>query len=485
MFNILVNKPLSWIFVFAAIIISNNLRGQDVSTFSQFQQNPFQFNPSYAAQNGQAEANIFYRKQWMGIENAPEVGAFNIQAPVGRNVSLGFTAVSNKTILLNTTSALATFAYRVRMGYAHHLNFGLSGGIALNKFDLAAVANINDPALANVIQNNQNVIGQFGFNYQYKNLNIGFALPSILDSKPNSLKEFQEIKFDPFDNKLGSISYDFHLRDFQISPIVIYRALDSHQDQWEGMLLATYRNFIWIGASYRDGYGLTGLIGAKLKGIFKGGYAYEHPTSDISKASGGSHEIYLGARLGSRDREEEYAAQKAEKDSLTQIAALNKPVEEPIIEERKQPEPETEAAPVPKAETPVITEVTPDEPPVTVTNMEETKQEDIITERSPEEMVIEENVIATEPEEEKEQVLLANYYVVLGAYHSQDNALKQMQILRSLGQSPEVMHLPEKDYYYVFTFKTNDRKAALEEYKKEKEKGAFPDVWIYRAMKEK
>lgn len=479
MFNISVNRPLTWIFVFVTIIINNNLHGQDVSTFSQFPQNPFQFNPSYAAQNGQAEANIFYRKQWMGIENAPEVGAFNIQAPVGRNVSLGFTAVSNKTILLNTTSVLATFAYRVRMGYGHHLNFGLSGGLSLNKFDLAAVANINDPALANVIQNNQNVISQFGFNYQYKNLNIGFALPSILDSKPNSLKEFQEIKFDPFDNKFGSVSYDFHLRDFQISPIVIYRALDSQQDQWEGMLLATYRNFIWVGASYRDGYGLTGLIGVKLKGIFKGGYAYEHPTSDISKASGGSHEIYLGARLGSRDREEEYAVQQAEKDSLAQVATLNKPVEEPIVDDKKQPEIET--APETQTEAPVVTEVTTEEP--TVAPMEENKPIENTPEQSPEEVVTE-KVVESKPEE-KEEVLLTSYYVVLGAYHSQDNAMKQMQILRNKGMTPEMMHIAEKNFYYVFTFKTDNREAALEEYRKEREKNDFPDVWIYRVTEEK
>jgi cell division protein FtsN len=244
------------------------------------------------------------------------------------------------------------------------------------------------------------------------------------------------------------------------------------------MLLATYRNFIWVGASYRDGYGLTGLIGVRLKGMFKAGYAYEHPTSDIAKASSGSHEIYLGARLGSRDREEEYALKSAEKDSLAQVAALNKPAEEPIIEVEEQPEIET----APETETPIAAEVTTNEPPVTVTPEEEDKPEEIIPDQRPEEVDPEEIVTETE---EKKEVVLTSYYVVLGAYHSQDNAIKQMQILRNSGLSPEMMHIAEKDYYYVFTFKTDNREAALEEYKKERAKNTFPDVWIYRVMKEK
>lgn len=478
MFKILVNWPSRLLVVLVVLFSGIRVYSQDAPTFSQFPLNPFQFNPSYAGHNGYAEANVFYRKQWIGIENAPEVGAFNIQAPVGRNVSLGLSVLSNKTILLNTTSALATFGYRVRMGYGHYLNFGLSGGVALNKFDLAAVADINDPALANVIQNNQNMISQFGFNYQYKNFKIGFALPSILDSKPNSLREFQEIAFDPFDNKFGSVSYDFYLGDFQVSPLIIYRALDSKQDQWEGMVMTTYRNFIWIGASYRDGYGLTGMIGVKLKGMFRAGYAYEHPTSDISKVSGGSHEVYLGARLGSRDREEEYAQRLAEKDSIDQIASTADPKTSKDPDEKEADPPQVTIPDVPSDN--AISEVITDE-----------KQSDAATDSV--RKISTEQEITTQPATEvqpngqqdvEEAVVPATYYVVLGAFESRENALKQMNALQNRGRSPEMMHITERNYYYVFTFKSDDRNAALAEYNDEKAKGTFPDVWIYKVDKD-
>jgi type IX secretion system PorP/SprF family membrane protein len=444
------------------LFIASQAWGQDAAVFSQFTMNPYQFNPSYASQNGYAEANVFYRKQWLGIENAPEIGSFNIQAPVGRNVSLGFTAFTNKTILLNTNAALATFAYRVRLGAYHHLNFGISGGIALNNFDLNAVANTNDPALANVVQKSQYVTGQFGFNYQFKNFNIGFALPNVLDSKPNSLNDFQEIKFSPFRNKFGSISYNFNLNEIQLSPTVLYRSLDERQDQWEGMLIATYRGFLWVGASYRDGYGLIGLIGIKIKGRLRIGYAYEHPTSSLAKASGGSHEIYLGARLGKRDREEEFILSRKSTDSLSQVAQLKKELEkkdEPVVAEERNP-----AIEVPKE---AVVSPTIIEEPIAITPVEEP-------------MVKDEPVA-----EQKEQEIPADYYVVLGAFHIQENALTLMKELRERSQLPQMLYVLEKNYYYVYVFKGNSRAEALAELVKEREKARFPGVWIYKVLKKK
>lgn len=428
---------------------------QDAPIFSQFPLNPFQFNPSYAAHQGHAEANLFYRKQWMGIENAPEVGAFNIQAPVGRNVSFGFMFLSNKTVILNTTSTLATFGYRVRLGYYHHLNFGISGGIAMNNFDLEAVANANDPALNNVVQKSTYVDGQAGINYQFKNFNIGFALPKLFDSKPYSETEFQDVKFNAFRNKFGSVAYNFNVGNVQVSPTVIYRAIDTKKDQWEGMVLATYKSFLWIGASYRDGYGVTGLIGVKLKGLLRIGYAYEHPTTSISEASNGSHELYLGMRLGHRDREEEYILEKKNKDSLAQAAAKKEVAEKEkqVVEEKVE-------------EKPIVTE----EPKVIVAAP-------IVAAAIP---AKEEEPITKEPEEEP-----ANYYVVLGAYRNQKNALNQMKALRERSMLPEMLFVLDKKYYYIYTFKSNDRKSALEELSKERAKNRFPDVWIYRAPIEK
>jgi len=115
----------SVVLVLLIFLFSGSVHAQDPLTFSQFFLNPYQFNPSYAAQQGKAEANLMLRQQWVGIENAPKAATFNIQAPFGRSVSLAFGANVSQTVLVKSAAVMGTFAYRVRLGYYHHLNSDL------------------------------------------------------------------------------------------------------------------------------------------------------------------------------------------------------------------------------------------------------------------------------------------------------------------------------------------------------------------------
>lgn len=54
-----------------------------------------------------------------------------------------------------------------------------------------------------------------------------------------------------------------------------------------------YKKFITAGLGYRFDDALMVLLGAEYKGFYIG-YSYDYPTSAISKASSGSHEIVAG-----------------------------------------------------------------------------------------------------------------------------------------------------------------------------------------------
>jgi type IX secretion system PorP/SprF family membrane protein len=467
------------------LLVSLTAFGQNPPVFSQFFANPYQFNPSYAAHRGYAEANLFYRRQWLDINNTPTVGALNIQAPVGRNVSLGLTAYSDKTILLNTTSVLATFGYRIRFTQNHNLNFGISTGAGFNSFDFAALEDTNDPALAGVTQNNTFITGQFGFNYQFKNFNIGFSLPKLFDSRPNSTKEFDDVKFSKFDNRFGSVSYTFDLGSVKVSPYVIYRSLDRSQDQWEGLLHISIKDVIWVGGSYRDGYGVTGFIGLNIKSLLRIGYAYERPTGDISSVAGNTHEIYLGARLGHRNREDEIFAQKEHDDSLKAVAnanklkadtTTNKKIYTDVAEQNNKPtnttaQQEQPAAIVhnapPANTTPDITEKTDKTPPA---QTEVTPAEKQQTER------------AAPPEAEIAEEHAPGHYLVLGVYQHPENARKQLSTLRTKGLTPSILFQADKNYYYVYIYYSLNRQEVIDEWKRIRQQNQYFGAWIYTAV---
>ena len=428
------NKLLSICTIFLFCVQS--LRAQNTPIFNQFYANPFQFNPAFIANNGYTEANLFYRKQWIGIENAPTTAAINFQAPVGRNVSLGFTSYSDKAILLSTTSVLGTFGYRARFGQNHHINFGLSAGLGFNNFDFAALEDTNDPALQNITQNNIFINGQFGISYQLKNLTLGFALPKLFSSRPNTNGEnFSTVRFDEFRNKFGSASYTFKVKRVSIIPMAIYRALDNKQDQWEGVLITNIRELFWVGASYRTNYGLIGMIGVNLKGLLRVGYSYEHPTGDIGQVSNGSHEIYLGARFGKSNREEAILAEQNKIDTVvaqTRVA-LDTAQQEKVIAETVIPEKK-------------------DQPEINVTPI------DI-------------------QEDKKESVAI--YYVVMGVFRYPENAKQKNDQLRNGGLQTDILFEESKKLYYLHTFSSPNRDEALSELTKIKQQPKYSDAWLY------
>jgi hypothetical protein len=57
-----------------------------------------------------------------------------------------------------------------------------------------------------------------------------------------------------------------------------------------------YNKFLSVGLGYRYNDAVTIMVGADYKNFFLG-YSYDYHTSEISKASSGSHEIFAGYNL--------------------------------------------------------------------------------------------------------------------------------------------------------------------------------------------
>ncbi|MDE5983568.1 MAG: type IX secretion system membrane protein PorP/SprF [Duncaniella sp.] len=57
-----------------------------------------------------------------------------------------------------------------------------------------------------------------------------------------------------------------------------------------------YNKFLTAGIGYRYNDAVSAMLSAEIKGFFIG-YSYDYPTTEIAKASSGSHEIVAGYRL--------------------------------------------------------------------------------------------------------------------------------------------------------------------------------------------
>jgi len=277
--------------------------GQQTPIYSQFFQNPYVYNPAYAGQNGRSVAFISYRKQWIGIEGAPETSTLSFHTPAKRNIALGGQVYYDKRSLLKSTAVTVSFTYKAFLSEDQYMSFGLSGGISMNNIQLDNIndpAILSDPALYDLVDNNLSPNASFGFRYHLKGFDLGFSLPSLFKREVVGVEQFKTVELDPVKNYTIMASRKFVLGSgvVALEPHLLYRVTETLPDQWEALAVLHLKDLIWLGGSYRQEYGATALMGINIKDMLSVGYAYEFANTLVDGVPDGTHEVQLKINLG-------------------------------------------------------------------------------------------------------------------------------------------------------------------------------------------
>lgn len=399
---------------------------QTYPVYYQFFSNPYFYNPSFAGSNDYSELNLLYRKQWSGLEDAPEVNGFSLQHPTGKNISLGFNFFTEKSVVMKSSAGLLTFAYKLRVTPNSYFKFGISGGLGVTTLDLEEIANSGtdvggDPVLANAIGTTYALKGNFGVHYKFKNFTLGFALPNLFTSNENDSVAVNDIGFSQLSDQIYTLSYKAPLgTQFSIEPYLLYRKIGEVQDQKEASVLVHFKDQFWAGGGYRLDVGPMMTAGMVIKDFVQIGYSYEIPTSQESLSSYGSHEIQLRIRLGKRKTSKLAAKPKEPVEEETESIVEEEPA---VVEEE----------PVAKEEPVVV------QPPAT--RKEEPKK------------AVEEKTAAPAAKKKLTETgqLAPGIYVVVGAFKNRENADKYREEAMRAGY-PSQIGLGKKGLYYVYVY---------------------------------
>ena len=277
--------------------------GQQTPIYSQFFQNPYVYNPAYAGYQDRAVAFLSYRKQWIGIEGAPETSTLSFHTPAKRNIALGGMVYYDQRSLLKSTTISMSFTYKAYITNEQFVSFGLSGGISMNNIQLDNIndpAILSDPALFDLVENNTSPNASFGLRYHIQGFDFGFSLPSLFKREVVGVEQFSTVELDPLKNYTIMASRKFSLGNgtVAIEPHMLYRVTETLPNQWEALAVLHLRDLVWIGGSYRQEYGATALMGMNIKDFLSVGYAYEFANTLVDGIPDGTHEIQLKLNLG-------------------------------------------------------------------------------------------------------------------------------------------------------------------------------------------
>ena len=179
---------MKYLYITFIIIFSNSLYAQQDPHYTQYMYNMNVINPAYAGSKENMAGSFMYRQQWVGLEGAPKTATFSIHSPVGKNVGLGLSAISDKIGPVVENNIYADFSYTLNLGNNNRLAFGLKAGATLQNIGLFSdIGNgyIQQPGDLAFSENTSTANLNLGTGLFYYNDNyyLALSIPNMLNSK--------------------------------------------------------------------------------------------------------------------------------------------------------------------------------------------------------------------------------------------------------------------------------------------------------------
>jgi len=465
-------------------------KGQEIPLYTHSYNNLYLYNPAYAGSQGYGVFYLTHRRQWEGFDGAPVTSSLTFDTPLKKSpIALGGTIFTDKRGILSTTGFLATFGYKLEFSETHFVNFGLSAGMVMNTINLDMEANPSDPAILNRMKNSNSPDAQFGMKYQMKDFQLGISLPRLF--KTNVVNDQSDkLEFNKLNSVFLTTGYKIHSEfdDYVFEPLIIYRYSAVEPSQIEVNGVFTYKNSMWAGASYRQGYGASAIAGLKFNKKISIAYSFDRGTSQFSGVASNTHEFQVGYHLGVKKHKKKPTIAKQHNVPVTQTEAkpvAKRPTERPTNTQTQTKQPEKT-----NTKAPVVAK-TPQKQPVT-TNTQVAKRDTIpvVTQR-PTEL----NPLVNKPKKQmiippNEKIIRAGKgnhefeldhgsYVIVGAFASHQNAMKYRKNIQERGYEAYEGFNTEKILFYVYLFKVEDIHIAIERKNDIRHIEGFENAWIF------
>ncbi len=293
--------------------------------------NPFVVNPAVSGAFDFADLRFGYRRQWQGLDDAPNTTFLTFHSPVGygtkelpnastprystRQFSVptppdgtwrwgaGGLVVADRTGIIERNIVQATGAGHVSLPNKWRLSVGMGVGLLhyVLRFDRIQTATPSDPILPGGRVSLARPFLSLGMLVRHENFWAGASVLS-----PTALSLSYDAPAGDVQSRLLphyylTAAYRIKLsEEWAAIPQVWLKSTAKAPSSVDAQLRVHYEDRVWGGIQYRLGDSFGGILGLTLTPTLSLSYAYEYPLSSIQSTSVGSHEILLGFRFNNR-----------------------------------------------------------------------------------------------------------------------------------------------------------------------------------------
>lgn len=286
------------------LLLGSTLLGksQQDPMLSQYMFNGLFINPAYAGSHPYFSSSLLYRTQWVGMGGSPQTQLVAVDGPIANDkLGIGMIISHDKIGVTNQTDIYPNVAYRIKMD-KNTLSFGLRAGVSHYSASVTELKywDEGDPIYQNNIRGKW--IPKFGFGaYFYsERYYVGLSIPTLLayDSNYNFGINVETASF-LRRHYLLTGGYVFDLNEnLKLKPSVLFKYVPSAPFQADINATLGIKDALWVGASFRTGDAVIGIIEYQANNRFRVGYAYDYTVTALNNYSNGTHEIMFGVDFG-------------------------------------------------------------------------------------------------------------------------------------------------------------------------------------------
>ncbi|MBF6609514.1 MAG: type IX secretion system membrane protein PorP/SprF [Flavobacterium sp.] len=295
---------------------------EGVAVYSDYlSDNYYLIHPSMAGAANCAKLRLTARKQWFGVEDAPQMQTASFNGSIGERSGAGIIIFNDKNGYHSQKGVKLTYAHHIMFSRdaidLNQLSFGMSVGLIQSALDESTFLNSGDfdPNISGYQQKDSYFNIDIGASYNYLDFYAHLTVKNAIETRRDIYTEYES---DNLRKVLLSAGYVFGDAERLLwEPSIMFQMVDQTKEKSIDVNLKVYRDLefgrLWGGLSYRrsldaaqftDGNGvseqslqyITPFVGVNYRN-FMFAYTYSAVTGAVKFDNGGFHQITLGINL--------------------------------------------------------------------------------------------------------------------------------------------------------------------------------------------
>ncbi len=276
------------------LILSLGANAQNDVHNTQFAFNKLAYNPAYAGSHDVLTSTAIYRNQWSGVEGAPKTLSLSGHAPLlNQRCGIGLNLTHDQLGIMNSTYVDLSYAYKVPLTNEMVLSMAVSGRIGNITSDWSEAKIVDNGDGLVPLQRESLLVRNFGAGayLHTKRFYAGISMPGILKASLYS-KDYQSEK--SMQTMYMMSGYVMNLsRNVKFKPSILLSFNPSAPTALDLNANFLFLETLWLGASYRIGDSIDGIVMYQFSKQLKAGLALDFTITELQKYSNGNFELLM------------------------------------------------------------------------------------------------------------------------------------------------------------------------------------------------